>query len=126
MFPDVLLKVDQCSKCLTTFSTFEQCWISIATHWTVLQVKDKVAFFNELSSAVNTCKVGSCRNKIIECTCVYCRYNKHYTYSVTWVCENRKGGQNHTLAHNRPYLSAGIEYFHLLQSQVWLYSSTVA
>ena len=80
MFPDVLLKVDQCSEYLTTFSTLEHLWISIATHFTVLQVKVKVAFFNELSSAVSTRKVGSCRNKIVECiytlstiatTCIY-------------------------------------------------------
>ena len=52
--PDMLLKVDQCSKHFSTFSTLEHLWISITTSLTVLQVKIKIALFHKMFMTVST------------------------------------------------------------------------
>ena len=62
MSPDMLLKVDQCSKHFSTFSTLEHLWISITTSLTVLQVKIKIIFFHKLCLTMSTSVVGICIN----------------------------------------------------------------
>ena len=68
MFPDMLLKADQCGKCLTALSTctLKHLWVSLLTGYTVLEVDVKVTLLNKLSLAVSTRKVGSYGNKMFD------------------------------------------------------------